>query len=168
MNLLIPITFTVIGDPKAQPRMRAFKNPAGQVRTYDPATAEGWKSLIAQAAKPFVPFPAWDGPVAIEIHFRFRRPKAHFTKKGLRPTAPTWKTGKPDTDNLEKALFDCLTQIGFWLDDGQACSVHVQKLYGDPPGATITLRQLQDTPTPIVAKPKDAPCAQQDFTLTAQ
>lgn len=159
------ITFEVLGDPKAQPRFRAFKTPGGQVRTYDPATAEGWKSLIALAAKPFVPFPAWDGPVAITLVFRFRRPKTHSTKKGgLRPTAPIYKTAKPDTDNLEKAVFDCLTQIGFWLDDAQAVDVHTQKFWGDPPGATITLKHLVETgPTT-----PNSECAQQGFTLTSQ
>jgi len=44
------IHFFVSGDPKAQPRIRAFAIN-GHARVYDPGTAEGWKSLIAVAAR---------------------------------------------------------------------------------------------------------------------
>ena len=48
-----PITVRVYGEPKGQPRPRAFAKPIGggkfSARVYDAGTAEGWKSQIAQA-----------------------------------------------------------------------------------------------------------------------
>ena len=31
----------------------------------------------------------------------------------------SWRTSKPDTDNLEKALKDEMTRLHFWADDAQ-------------------------------------------------
>jgi hypothetical protein len=44
--MFTPISIFVHGEPKGQPRPRAFAR-GGMVRMYDPATAEGWKSAIA-------------------------------------------------------------------------------------------------------------------------
>lgn len=44
------ITFFIHGDPKPQPRPRAFARRMGAkfvARVYDAGTAEGWKSQIA-------------------------------------------------------------------------------------------------------------------------
>ena len=39
----------------------------------------------------------------------------------------SWRTSKPDTDNLEKALKDEMTRLHFWHDDAQVCSEIVEK-----------------------------------------
>ena len=38
-----------------------------------------------------------------------------------------WRDTKPDTDNLQKLLKDCMTQVGFWEDDAQVCSELTEK-----------------------------------------
>lgn len=60
----------------------------------------------------------------------------------LRTEAPVWHTGKPDTDNLLKAVMDALTQLGVWKDDAQVCEVHSLKQYAAEPGAKITISVL--------------------------
>ena len=129
-------TFHVDGDPKPQPRPRAFAR-AGRARVYDPGTAEGWKGAVALAARPHLPREPLQGPVRVDVTLCFRRPKAHYLRGGLRPGAPTHHTGRPDRDNCEKALLDCLTQLGMWHDDGQVCAGEVTKLYGEQPGAVV-------------------------------
>ena len=42
-----------------------------------------------------------------------------FPSEGRRNGA--WRTSKPDTDNLEKALKDEMTRLHFWADDAQVC-----------------------------------------------
>jgi Holliday junction resolvase RusA-like endonuclease len=136
--------FNVLGDPKPQPRPRAFSR-GGQARVYDPGTAEGWKGAIALAARSHLPVEPLQGPVRVSIELRFRRPRAHYVagkpERGLRPRAPALHTGKPDRDNCEKALLDCLTQLGMWHDDGQVCGGEVSKIYGDAPGARVVIEQ---------------------------
>lgn len=53
-----------------------------------------------------------------------------------------WKTSKPDTDNLEKMLKDCMTTVGFWKDDAQVASEVVQKFWADVPGIFISAEVL--------------------------
>lgn len=127
------ISFRVFGDPKAQPRPRAFvrKMNNGQhiARVYDAKTAEGWKSAVADAARGCVPFPPIVGPVKLDIEFLFARPNAHYLKSGLRTNAPMYHTSRPDRDNLEKAVLDALTNIGMWKDDSQICCGEITKRY---------------------------------------
>jgi len=152
------IQFFVNGEPKGQPRARAFAMKRGNkvlVRMYDPSTAEGWKTAIAAAAKAHCPFPAWTGPVALSTTFIFPRPKSHFRTGRLagilRPDAPKYHTGKPDRDNLEKAVMDALKMLGFYRDDSQVCDGDgpVRKIYGDRCGAQIVIRQIAAEAQPL-------------------
>lgn len=135
-------TFIVIGDPKPQPRPRAFSR-GGHTRVYDPATAEGWKAALAMAAREHIPSTPFTGPVRVWATLRFRRPKGHYRsskpERGLRMDAPIYHTGKPDRDNLDKAILDCLKTIRMMQDDGQVCGGEVVKLYGETPGAEIRI-----------------------------
>ena len=49
----------------------------------------------------------------------------------------SWRTSKPDTDNLEKALKDEMTRLHFWHDDAQVCSEIVEKFWSDPCGVFV-------------------------------
>lgn len=144
------ITFTVIGEPKGQPRPRAFARRMGNkfvARVYDAGTAEGWKSLIAVSATPHRPAAPIPGPVRLGLHFVFSRPKKHYKsnkpEKGLRSDAPLFHTAKPDNDNLQKAVMDAITQLGgFWGDDAQVAYVAAKKTYGDQPGCVVSITTL--------------------------
>jgi len=39
----------------------------------------------------------------------------------------TWRDTKPDTDNLQKLLKDCMTMVGFWKDDAQVVQEIIEK-----------------------------------------
>lgn len=54
----------------------------------------------------------------------------------------SWKTTKPDTDNLEKALKDEMTRLHFWRDDAQVCSEVAEKFWADTPGIYVEVREL--------------------------
>jgi Holliday junction resolvase RusA-like endonuclease len=144
------IQFFVHGEPRGQPRPRAFARKFGNkysARVYNPATAEGWKSQIAMAAKPYVPVTPLEGPLSVDLTFMFPRPKSHYrTGKHvgeLRPDAPTHHTVKPDRDNAEKCVTDTMTTIGFWRDDCQICDGKIVKLYTDKvPGCLIKVGRV--------------------------
>jgi Holliday junction resolvase RusA-like endonuclease len=145
------ISFFASGEPKGQPRPRAFARRMGGkfvARVFDAGTAEGWKAQIASAAVPHRPLAAIHGPVRISLTFVFPRPKKHYRAnnpaKGMRDDAPRYHTGKPDNDNLQKAVMDALTQLGgFWSDDSQVAYVTSRKTYGDAPGCMVTIRELE-------------------------
>lgn len=140
------IAFFAPGDPKGQPRPRAFAR-GGHARVFDPGTAEGWKSAVALAAREHVRTPL-DGALRVEMLFTFRRPKGHYrTGKNshvLRDDAPTFHTSKPDADNLAKAVLDALTTLGAWRDDAQVSTLIVTKDYGDTPGVRVEIAERSD------------------------
>ncbi len=129
----------VLGDPKGQPRPRAaFIKKLNRVRIYDPGTAEGWKALVMQAVRPYLPKePISIGTaVSLELLFLMPRPKDHYgTGKNAGKTkvmAPIAHTSKPDLDNLEKAVMDCLSNAGLWHDDNQVAKKTSEKRYVYP------------------------------------
>lgn len=40
---------------------------------------------------------------------------------------------RPDVDNLFKTLGDCMTRLGFWLDDSQVYSLTFEKFWDEVP-----------------------------------
>lgn len=144
------LEFFAKGIPKGQPRPRAFARRFGDkwtARVYDAKTAEGWKSCVAEAAKPHVPAVPLSGPLRLTLEFFMPRPKAHLRKNGERkPGAPDWHTGKPDCDNLAKAVMDAMSILGFWQDDAQVVVLETSKSYAaEASGCDITLTSLYET-----------------------
>lgn len=138
------LSFTVRGLPVAQGTARAF-------------VAGGKARLATDANRPNSPIGAWRAAIRTEaqramgarsligdgvrlvVVFTFPRPQNHFGARGLKPSAPTWHTKKPDTDKLLRALFDAMTSVVF-RDDSLVYDVRVAKRYGDAPGVTVEVR----------------------------
>jgi crossover junction endodeoxyribonuclease RusA len=146
------ITFTVYGTPKALKRHRTYTrdrkgNALKFARQVDPSANDKADFLaMALQHRPDVPF---DGPLKVNCYFYFPRPKSHFGSKGgkpyLKPTAPTYHTGRPDTDNLIKFVADGLNGI-FWCDDSLLCEVFAQKKYDERPRTIVQIVPIQLTP----------------------
>lgn len=54
----------------------------------------------------------------------------------------SYRTTKPDTDNLQKLLKDCMTRVGFWEDDALVASEIVEKFWSQVPGIYIRIEEL--------------------------
>ena len=53
-----------------------------------------------------------------------------------------YRITKPDTDNLQKLLKDCMTTVGFWKDDCLVASEIIEKFWADIPGIYIRIEEL--------------------------
>lgn len=53
-----------------------------------------------------------------------------------------YRITRPDTDNLQKLLKDCMTQVGFWNDDAQVASEIVEKFWAEIPGIYIRVESV--------------------------
>jgi Holliday junction resolvase RusA-like endonuclease len=53
-----------------------------------------------------------------------------------------YRTSRPDTDNLQKLLKDCMTRVGFWKDDAQVCREITEKFWAERPGIYIRVTEL--------------------------
>lgn len=136
----------ITGIPKGQPRVRAFVR-GGHAGVYDPGTADDWKAVVLNTVRHAHPSPAnTDKPVCVRMVFHLPRPKSHHNSKGVqKPTAPKYHTGKPDADNLAKAVLDVLTTLGVWRDDSQVAKLEVEKHYAEAgwSGLSMAVTELQ-------------------------
>lgn len=124
------LSFFAQGLPKGQPRVRACRR-GHHSGTYDPGTADAWKAIVRLEAKAAWDGAQFEGAVRAQLNFFFPRPKGHFNKNGLKELAPTRHTGRPDSDNLAKAVLDALTNLGLWRDDSQVSTLLVVKSYSN-------------------------------------
>jgi Holliday junction resolvase RusA-like endonuclease len=135
--------FELRGIPKGQPRPKAFTR-GGHAGVYDPGTAGEWKGMVVAAARPHRPAQPLTCPLRVSINFYLPRPKRLCRKKDTQDALPC--TSKPDVDNLAKAVLDCMTQDGWWLDDAQVSELHVRKswpsLRHNWAGASIVVEEL--------------------------
>lgn len=121
------ICFTVYGNPKGQPRVKAYSR-GGRAGVYDPGTADDWKYAVRQAAIENAPEEKFTGAVNLMVSFYFQRPKRLLKKSSPGHAIP--HAGKPDLDNLVKAVKDALSDSGVvWNDDSQAWYTMASKQY---------------------------------------
>lgn len=143
------LQFLVVGHPKAQPRVKAFRRGA-HAGVYDPGTADGWKLAVGAAAKANWNRVQFLGPLRLVLGFFMARPKAHFNRHGdVKPMAPRWHQSKPDLDNLAKAVMDAMTQLQIWRDDSQVVQLEVGKSYGHRAGCIVILGPAS-SPDPVM------------------
>ena len=145
------LTFQVTGEPKGQPRPRAFARKMGSVhvaRFYDSDVADAWKRAVQIALLEMATQTRWEltlGPVAVELRFAMPRPKSHFGAKGLKPSEPVAHVGKPDVDNLAKLILDQITRnTRIWRDDSQVVSLTVHKFWAtaNEQGCSVSISTL--------------------------
>ncbi len=149
---MIPIQVTVPGDPVAKGRPRFTR--AGH--TYTPAKTREWEKQARWYAKEAMQGRRMiTGPVTLNIVATFQLP----------PSWPKWKqeaalddklyhTGKPDGDNVAKALKDALNGI-VYTDDAQVFSHSMTKRYGTIPGVFASIQPIGGLCTQTKYKPQD-------------
>lgn len=54
-----------------------------------------------------------------------------------------WKITKPDVDNLNKALLDAMTAVGFWKDDSRVTRLISEKFWAKVPGVYVYVSKLE-------------------------
>jgi len=136
-------TFTIQGIPKAQGRPKFFRR-GNFTGAYDPKDSRQYKDNVAAQIVAQGPrlFPR-ESPLLLTVSFFLPRPKGHFGARGLKPSAPKEHTGKPDLDNMVKAIKDALKGI-VWVDDSQVVSMWAYKHYGETPGVQFSVREEQE------------------------
>ncbi len=108
----------------------------GKPYTYEPETVKAARALLVAGLAPYRPAEPFADGVQLVVKWGFRANKRH-------PTL-TWRTTKPDTDNLQKMLKDCMTRLGFWADDSLVVSEVAEKFYLDTPGIYIEITPIEE------------------------
>lgn len=97
--------------------------------------------LLAQ----YAPQEPLKGPVSVEAQWVFPWRKAE--RKGIiKEFCRKPKDTKPDIDNSNKLLLDCMTKVGILEDDSQVFSLNLQKYWGDFPGIWVEILHGEGLP----------------------
>jgi Holliday junction resolvase RusA-like endonuclease len=71
----------------------------------------------------------YEGPVEIEMDCFFKRPEKHISRQmKVKPSAPLFCLKKPDCDNINKFVLDCVSGVGF-RDDKQVVRLSTRKFW---------------------------------------
>ncbi|MET9122941.1 RusA family crossover junction endodeoxyribonuclease [Streptomyces sp. NPDC004528] len=125
---------TVHGTPGPQ----GSKNKSASGALYESsAKVKPWREAVKSAALDGLSYDICWSPlreaVRLEVVFTLARPKHHFgtgRNAGLvKPSAPQFPTGKPDTDKLLRSTQDALKDAGVLLDDSVVTDTVAAKRY---------------------------------------
>ena len=106
----------------------------GKPRFYNPPELEDAKAKLLGNLMPHRP----EQPIrcGVRLITKWIFPSGGHHKDG------EYKLTRPDTDNLQKLLKDCMTQSGFWRDDALVASEICEKFWGDTSGIYIQVIPL--------------------------
>lgn len=136
------VAFTVPGEPQGKGRARVGRI-GGQARMFTPAKTAAYEGLIALAARQAMgPLPLMLGPVHVEVEAVCSVPRSWSKRKQAQALAGEVRpTGKPDADNVLKAVCDGMNGVVF-KDDSQAVSVALAKRYGETPRLRVMVAEV--------------------------
>lgn len=135
-SMPVSVSFFAAGCPSTKGSARAFVVGGRAIITNDAGKkAKTWASIVSGKAHDMMNGCALlTGALVVHIVFYMPRPKAHSTKRGLRPDAPRWCWKKPDVDKLARCALDALTGVVFF-DDAQIARLVLEKRYTLADGA---------------------------------
>lgn len=118
----------------AQEHKVAVQN--GKPIFYDPPEVKEAKSKLLAYLSRYVPKAPYERGIRLMVKWMF--PTTDSRKNGK------YRTTKPDTDNLQKMLKDCMTKLHFWRDDALVASEICEKFWATIPGIYIMIQPLEE------------------------
>lgn len=101
---------------------------------YEPDDLKAARSKLMAHLGKHTPGIEYAGPVRLMTKWCFPITGNH--KNGQ------YKHTRPDTDNLQKLLKDCMSDCGFWKDDALVASEIVEKFWAEVPGIYIRIEAI--------------------------
>lgn len=130
--------FIQIKPPTATAQEKQVRVVRGKPIFYDPAAVKAAKKLLTAHLMVRRPDKPMKGAVSLSTVWLFPKGKSH--RHG------EWRITKPDTDNLQKLLKDCMTRCGYWHDDAQVARETVEKRWSDEPTGIYINVELLEAP----------------------
>lgn len=128
--------FLPMKPPTVTHQEKAVRVVKGKPVHYEPDKLKGARSKLMAHLGQHAPVSPLQGAVRLGVKWCFPITGKHEDGQ--------WKTTRPDTDNLQKLLKDCMTDLGYWKDDAQVTSEIVEKFWAKVPGIYINVFELED------------------------
>ncbi len=139
------IEFEVPGEPQPQGSHQAYTRNGRAWVTSDNPRLRPWRNAVCWHAREALgERPPLTGPVRVELWFSFARPRGHFGRRGLLPSAPAGHAVRPDCDKLARGAIDALTEAGLWRDDAQVAELVATKAYAERSGLRVRVIEAAD------------------------
>ena len=120
--------------PTATHQEKKWRVMKGKPVSYDPPEVAAARSKLTAHLAGHRPAHPLEGAVRLLVKWCFPRGRR---KDG------EYRITKPDTDNLNKLLKDCMTDVGFWQDDAQVASEICEKFWAEMPGIYVCAEEIQ-------------------------
>jgi len=131
------VEFKVPGQPQGKGRAKIIKI-GGFSRMATPAKTVAYEGLIAHAAGiAMAGRPIITGPVRVAVYIDCQIPSSWSGRKQRDAlVGVVMPTGKPDSDNVIKAIYDGCNGV-VWKDDAQVVDGAQRKRYSQTPGVRV-------------------------------
>lgn len=139
----LAVFFQVDGEAvgKGRPRVSTI---AGRPRLYTPAKTVKWEQLISDAARSAMGSQeASEHPVAVSIKIDVQIPQSWSKARRRAAELNQVHPGKPDLDNVAKAVLDALNGV-VYQDDKQVIRLTATKRYGSAPMVEVFVYEVID------------------------
>lgn len=119
----------------AQQKQVTIRN--GKPIFYEPDGVKEARALLTAHLAKHIPNIPYDGPLGCTV-------KWCFPTKAKKYSDGQYKDTKPDTHNLNKLLFDIMSDLAFWTDDARVAREVIEKFWvkESPPGIYIRIEEL--------------------------
>lgn len=106
----------------------------GKPHFYEPKELQAAREKLTAHLAKHIPDEKYMGPVRLMVKWLFPIINGHENGE--------YKYTKPDLDNSQKLLQDCMTDLGFWKDDCYVVSLVAEKFWADQPGIYIRIEGI--------------------------
>lgn len=120
--------------PTATHQEKRVRMVKGKPEFYDPPKVQAARSKLTAHLAGHRPERPMEGALRLVVKWCFPR-KEHRDGE--------YRSTRPDTDNLQKLLKDCMTDVGFWKDDAQVASEICEKFWAEVPGIYVCVEKVQ-------------------------
>lgn len=123
INFFLPMKIPTVTQQEHKVTVRN-----GKPVFYEPAELKAARMKFRDYLARYKPEQPLEGPIELKTIWMFFSPEH---------TPWSYKTTKPDTDNLVKMFKDEMTRLHFWKDDAQVCVEVIEKIWAKESGQGI-------------------------------
>lgn len=136
------LAFSMAGSPRGQGRPRTTVRGGFATIYKDPKSRKYETSVQVLAKQAMAGHPPLSGPLSVSLRFRMPIPKSASKAARAAMASGEWAhTGKPDLDNMAKAILDGMKGAVFG-DDSQIVRSFLTKIYAEHPGVDVRVEPL--------------------------
>ena len=129
--------FMPMQPPTSTHQLKQVRVVDGKPQFYEPPSVKDARAKLTAHLAAHRPGTPLEGALSLLVKWCFPSSSLH--------AHSSWRTSRPDTDNLQKLLKDCMTALGFWEDDAQVAQEMVEKFWWNTPGIFIRISSLAES-----------------------